>query len=165
MNTKDSNEFDYLDGSAFINVMAQLLIDTSKELEKVFKKHKEFIESRKASHTPPADEKKVEERKPLFVTRDNISIFAGDVYYKVFEEYDFDLREYNATDNVGAYQPIYTKETFGTKEKAEEYILLNKTLLTVNDIVLISWGIDGGTRMIDEAIKLAKQKIDNNGTK
>ena len=68
---------------------------------------------------------------PLFTTEDGVDIFEGDtifgvnVDWKVFSHY-IDLQ--NKVKSWGI------KPTFSTKEKAEEYILLNKPCLTINDV-------------------------------
>ena len=75
-------------------------------------------------------------KQPLFTTEDSVDIYEGDTYWWVNtnfwearKEKITNIREHNAQEtgyNVGG--------NFSTKEKAEEYILYNKPLLTLKDI-------------------------------
>ena len=80
------------------------------------------------------DIKKVKQK--LFTTEDGINIFEGDNVNWVCDNY-----EYFNTINIdkthcnlinGYSKGIY--KIFSTKEKAEEYILMNKPVLSLNDI-------------------------------
>jgi hypothetical protein len=70
-------------------------------------------------------------KQPLFKTEDGVDIFEGMSFYYVCEElelynticcYDEDIKLYN------------NSKFFSTKEKAEEYIIMNKKVLSLNDI-------------------------------
>ena len=103
-------------------------------------------------------------KKPLFTTEDAVDIFEGDNIYWVnintFEKVN--CNKYN--DDLGeiSIKSLLSKKyeckaiAFSTKEKAEEYILLNKPCLSVNDIK------NTFPRIFDkekELIKLVKLKI------
>ena len=77
-------------------------------------------------------------KQKLFATEDGVDIFEGDLFYYVkFVQYNNTLGkpfeivrgDYSSFE----YEPQYEKY-FSTKEKAEEYILYNKPLLTLKDI-------------------------------
>ena len=68
-------------------------------------------------------------KQPLFTTEDDVNIFKGDKYCAVF--YDFKYLEQEAIKN---YELDNATLRFSTKEKAEEYILLNKPCLSINDV-------------------------------
>jgi hypothetical protein len=75
-------------------------------------------------------------KKPLFTTEDDVDIFEGDNVHFVCEEYDYHyVKNVNDTHcgliNCGK-KGVY--KIFPTKEKAEEYILMNKPCLSINDI-------------------------------
>ena len=68
-------------------------------------------------------------KEPIFQTEDGIDMFAGMSFYYVCEE----LELYNTiccTDE----KPYKNAKKFSTKEKAEEYILLNKPCLSYGDV-------------------------------
>ena len=103
-------------------------------------------------------------KQPLFTTEDGVDIFEGDNIYWVnintFEKVN--CNKYN--DDLGeiSIKSLLSKKyeckaiAFSTKEKAEEYILLNKPCLSVNDIK------NTFPRIFDkekELIKLVKLKI------
>lgn len=71
-------------------------------------------------------------KQPLFTTEDGVDIFEGDDYFKVLQETYLllNMRNANVTHNT-------TATTFSTKEKAEEYILMNKPCLSINDVAKI----------------------------
>ena len=103
-------------------------------------------------------------KQPIFQTEDAVDIFEGDNIYWVnintFEKVN--CNKYN--DDLGeiSIKSLLSKKYeckavgFSTKEKAEEYILLNKPCLSVNDIK------NTFPRIFDkekELIKLVKSKI------
>lgn len=76
---------------------------------------------------------KIEHSKPLFTTEDGVDIFEGDKYYRNsgwhFESCKF---IHTATKDTKFFM---SDKPFSTKEKAEEYILMNKPCLSINDIL------------------------------
>ena len=72
--------------------------------------------------------------KPLFTTEDGVDIFEGDYYYYFrFHSWTFDKaianQKFHSQDKLSS-NSLY----FSTKEKAEEYILLNKPCLSYGDV-------------------------------
>lgn len=106
-------------------------------------------------------EKRTSKPKRLFVTVDKKEIFDGDAYYKIYE-YDYTVREYHATAG-GTYDQSYTKDTFGTKEAADSWILMNKPFLSVNDIFSFSEKLAQNHNYLtyhkEDLLKYAKQKL------
>jgi len=68
-------------------------------------------------------------KQPLFTTEDNVDIFEGNTYYKVVNE-TFQLF---IMENASKGESLKSK-VFSTKKKAEEYILMNKPCLSINDL-------------------------------
>jgi len=71
-------------------------------------------------------------KKPLFTTEDGVDIFEGDTYWWVTK-----LTYWcNFTNNVkiSFYHDTEKYWYFSTKEAAEEYILMNKPCLSLNDV-------------------------------
>lgn len=68
----------------------------------------------------------IKKEKPLFTTEDGVDIFEGDKFYTV------------RTSDFKLLQPytVYSDDVvhFSTKEAAEEYILMNKPCLSINDV-------------------------------
>lgn len=77
-------------------------------------------------------------KQPLFTTEDGVEIFNNQT--KVFE---IQLINYYLNSNIPlrccnkliGSESRYPTKVFSTKEKAEEYILMNKPCLSVNDII------------------------------
>jgi hypothetical protein len=71
-------------------------------------------------------------KQPLFKTKDGVDIFEGDKYYRNsgwhFESCGF---LHTATKDTKFFM---SDKPFSTKEKAEEYILMNKPCLSLNDV-------------------------------
>lgn len=97
----------------------------------------------------------IKSKVPLFITEDGVDIYEGDEVTWVF------------SDNSGiagtrkAEAEMYRNlKYFSTKEKAEEYILMNKPVLSLNDIlkILPKYISLAETRYL-ELEKLAKTKI------
>lgn len=66
-------------------------------------------------------------KQPLFKTEDGVDIYEGDEYYYVDGYYL--LRK-----SISSKTLFTDKRSFSTKEKAEEYIIMNKPCLSINDI-------------------------------
>ena len=76
--------------------------------------------------------------KPLFTTEDGVDIFEGDYSYGVHNS-KFDIVK------IKHINTVYVGDNFiefSTKEKAEEYILMNKPVLSLNDVASIYPGIN-----------------------
>lgn len=99
----------------------------------------------------------------LFTTKDGVEIRQGDKFYVVDEKYG----KFKMHDTIGGH---FTKEhkhrkRFSNKEKASEYVLMNKPCLSVNDAMKILdyytdvkkyWTND---EFNDSLVELAKSKI------
>ena len=103
--------------------------------------------------------------KVLFTTEDGIDIREGDEYYCIekneLKPY-FNFRKLIASDGVISDLYLF----FSTKEKAEEYILLNKPCLSINDIQSIYVSAKKGykkngneTNYFEELINLVKARL------
>lgn len=71
-------------------------------------------------------------KQPLFTTEDDVDIFEGDLFWNTRM---LELKELQVTNDK--YPLLFLTDgskSFSTKEKAEEYILYNKPLLTLKDI-------------------------------
>lgn len=83
--------------------------------------------------------RKAKQPKPLFRTEDGVDIYEGNEYWFMstskavnsFIQYHCENAKKD-TDHTGGGSWKY----FSTKEKAEEYILLNKPVLSVNDVLI-----------------------------
>ena len=71
----------------------------------------------------------------MFTTEDGVDIFEGDKYFICTASLS------NCINNEGIvskfFKPNPNYKYFSTKEKAEEYILMNKPVLSLNDILKI----------------------------
>lgn len=74
----------------------------------------------------------VKVKQPLFTTEDNVDIFEGDTIYMI------DKFDYSFTDGIANNKDFgCNKLRFSTKEKVEEYILMNKPCLSINDVAKV----------------------------
>jgi len=98
-------------------------------------------------------------KQPLFTTEDGVDIFEGDKYYPVgFSKEIPGSCEWYVVEGEHKYLFKYSKYIFSTKEKAEEYILMNKPCLSITDIYNLNLWSRNGTVMT--AIKkLVKSKL------
>jgi len=105
-------------------------------------------------------------KQPLFTTEDGVDIFEGDKYYPVNKTY-WIVNEPENTCKIN-YE-TYHKNTnnFSTKEKAEEYILMNKPILSLNDIFKNVEEMRKGLKTFENSQlakrfkKLVQQKLNN----
>ena len=71
-------------------------------------------------------------KEPIFQTEDGVDIFDGDKYFICTASLS------NCINNEGIvskfFKPNPNYKYFSTKEKAEEYILMNKPLLSLSDV-------------------------------
>ncbi len=77
---------------------------------------------------------KVKQRVPLFETADGVKNYEGDEYYKVTSTLTWHKRKSSKSQY---YEPNYTKLCFSTKDAVDEYILNNKPLLSLNDLLSV----------------------------
>jgi hypothetical protein len=112
----------------------------------------------------------------LFTTEDGVDIFEGDIYYVVAKkdiykstinsEYEikaFDLEENNKSFKQYNWNNFWS---FSNRERAEEYVLMYKACLSVDDILNVWSELSGNTResLLDQSklmsniIKFAKNK-------
>jgi len=86
-------------------------------------------------------------KQPLFITEDGVEIFEGDDFYELIVP-GFNNKEcvWNILPNIGRPNLIYDQEGnrkhfrlwFSNKAKAEEYIIMNKPCLSINDLSKIT---------------------------
>jgi len=92
-------------------------------------------------------------KQPLFKTEDGVDIFTNQKYYSVrLKDLTISGPEMN---NTATCSKLF--KTFSTKEKAEEYILLNKPCLSYGDIQEFIKVKD-----CNKVLKLVQQKLNNN---
>ena len=101
---------------------------------------------------------KLPKKDPLFTTEDGVDVFIGDYFWYVGDE--FTINNGKAFDKgIRSYV-----KHFSTKEKAEEYILLNKPCLSLNDLLFLwkdcitTTGLND-TRFYNKVKALAKSKL------
>lgn len=79
---------------------------------------------------------RLEKSKPvLFVTEDGVNAYKDDnLHWVIREKYAYELRIHEAHVE-GSLKNSDVYKVFFSKEKAEEYIILNKPLLSINDLL------------------------------
>jgi hypothetical protein len=85
----------------------------------------------------------------LFTALDGVDIYEGDKCYAVSDNFNILYTSYVPND----YQKQGIVRSFSTHEKAEEYVIMNKPCLSIND--LKSWGVIS----VDTLVKIVKTKI------
>ena len=94
-------------------------------------------------------------KKPLFITADGVDIFEADYVYGVkFYMGEHELKTLIAHDK----DVLSTFIRFSTKEAAEEYILMNKPLLSLSDV----WD-NLKVKDRESVLKFVKSKLNKNG--
>jgi hypothetical protein len=92
-------------------------------------------------------------KQPLFTTEDGVEIFEGDNIWEVFSSFQISITIWKSNyGNNG--KPLKNKLYFSTKEKAEEYILMNKPCLSVKDVMNAGYGICNPQTLL----KIVKEK-------
>lgn len=95
--------------------------------------------------------------KPLFTTEDGVKIYHGDKWYGI--QYDFRIFCWNPNTHI--IVPVSEKR-FSTHELAEEYVLLNKPFLSINDIFNIFPLCDKEYVFKNEIVSKEKLKVATN---
>lgn len=87
------------------------------------------------SHLNDVSPAPLKQPKPLFRTEDGVDIFHGGEYWQITSDW-YPQKENAIEINRYLYIKLglLQKKRFSKKEKAEEYILLNKPVLSVNDV-------------------------------
>lgn len=95
-------------------------------------------------------------KSPLFKTEDGVDIYNSTQVY--FIRKTWIISSFNADyDCIGVSKNLGFDKYFSTKEAAEEYIILNKPCLSINDITnIISWL---GTAPQNRLKELVKSKL------
>jgi hypothetical protein len=110
-------------------------------------------------------------KQPLFTTEDGKEIFEGDYYHLVYFEKGivglpkgtdlFTVSKAHKAEPLGKDETWSTNcKFFSKKEKAEEYIILNKPCLSINDLLKIKNNIGYfGNTLIEKSKELVKSKL------
>ena len=90
-------------------------------------------------------------KQPLFTTEDGVDIYEGDTSYGV-RKTDFQIIPVTHHNSMYVYKNFLE---FSTKEKAEEYVLMNKPCLSINNVidVLKKPGYSGLVELLKELVK------------
>jgi hypothetical protein len=76
--------------------------------------------------------------QPLFTTDDGVDIYQGDKYVLIFD--DFHKESFIADKDIKIWTDGKPYYRLSSKEKAYEYILMNKPCLSLNDLLSV-WGL------------------------
>lgn len=107
-------------------------------------------------------------KQKLFTTEDGVDIFEGDIFYNTW-----DMKIPNKEIAVSKKKDFYNEKpvnklykVFSTKEAAEEYILMNKPCLSINDvrncINQTEIDIDNEHELNYQLLQSVKQKLNGN---
>jgi hypothetical protein len=98
-------------------------------------------------------------KTPLFTTEDGVEIFENNhpiLYWVKLKKYSLGIDEQNTLHCPDLINYKY----FSTKEAAEEYILMNKPCLSINDLIIIEDKFAmQGMGLIKKAKELVKKRI------
>ena len=98
-------------------------------------------------------------KKPLFTTEDGVDIFENDEVWGITKNVWKPFYR-NAKLNNKIVTETWFHGKFSTKEKAEEYILMNKPCLSINDFLSVSYfTVKSKTRTIKRLKKLINSKL------
>lgn len=93
-------------------------------------------------------------KQPIFQTEDGVDIFKDDNYYQITS--NFDYVKCIAFDKNNFDKSLII---FSTKEKAEEYIIMNKPCLSLNDIDFAISKTNNAEEKRNKLKELIKSKI------
>ncbi len=105
-------------------------------------------------------------KQPLFTTHDNVDIYEGDTYHSIwFESFSY-VGNYVA-EVINSRFSNENCKTFSTKEKALDYIAMNKPCLSIEDVLHFlekdfsaNWKYDRTTNIVLGKFKeLVKSKL------
>lgn len=97
--------------------------------------------------------------KPLFTTEDGVDIFEGDIHYGfTFDTFCIFKSKTSKDTSLQSYRK------FSTKKAAEEYVLMNKPCLSLNDVFKVYPKLKRSsnniwTKQASEIIQLVKTKL------
>ena len=92
--------------------------------------------------------------KCLFITEDNVEIFEEDTFWAVYSD-DNKLVKYNAYKNTNVNFPNI--KTFAIKGNALDFILMNKPVLSLNDLLSV-WKADKDFDVVNNSPLFARFK-------
>jgi DNA polymerase elongation subunit (family B) len=94
--------------------------------------------------------------KKLFTSKDGVEIYDGDTYYAVYN--DFEYLKQEAILNFNLDNAVLR---FSTKEAAEEYILMNKPCLSIEEIAPIfgMYHLDNSKTSLDRLTEKLKELV------
>jgi hypothetical protein len=95
---------------------------------------------------------KLSKKTPLFTTEDGVDIFEGDDYFVVNHEYE--IKKFTVCGGPFTFKNL----GFSSKEKAEEYILMNKPCLSLNETKKL-FKTSSILKFEQKLIELAKSKL------
>lgn len=111
-----------------------------------------YYEKFKSGHYNQRLKDVIKLKQPLFTTEDSIDIFEGDIIYGVSNDWKVFS---HFTDLQNKVKSWGIKPIFSSKEKAEEYIFMNKPCLSLNDLVNTKYWSSSGCvmNMLKELVK------------
>lgn len=107
-------------------------------------------------------------KKPILTTEDKVELFEGDKYFTVFND-EFTVRGEFLIERIKGFNfSLSHCKFFSSREKAEEYVLMNKPSLSLNELLNV-WGIDtrveketyATSNLFNKFKNLAEQKLKN----
>ena len=97
-------------------------------------------------------------KQPLFTTEDGVDIFEGVTIYGINNDWDVFSHFMDLQNKVKSWG---IKPIFSTKEKAEEYIIVNKPVLSLKDVATIYKGINKKTNHPSSQANQLKELVRN----
>lgn len=104
-------------------------------------------------------------KQKLFCTEDGVDIFKGDKYYYINSNFNNPWEVVNTKadcpDLINKNDLTYKR--FSTKEAAEEYILMNKPILSVNEVIdcFSNWSTKLTKKDWSKTLKKRAKKLNN----
>lgn len=105
-------------------------------------------------------------KQPLFKTEDSVDIYEGDRYYVVAKKYiyestvdsEYEIQAFELEINNTSFKQYNWNNfwSFSAKDTAEEFILMNKPLLCLNDIEYL---LKDGSSVFEKLKEVVKGKI------
>ena len=105
-------------------------------------------------------------KKPLFTTEDRVNMFEGDEYWNVNVLFNIkhipNCYNFRTEKEYVLFNSLNNNNCFSTRTAAEEYVLMNKPCLSINNVMSVTYNpTESKTSTTYKLIKLVQKSMEN----
>lgn len=105
-------------------------------------------------------------KKPLFTTEDGVDVFEGDEYWNVNVLFNIkhipNCYNFRTEKEYVLFNSLNNNNCFSTRTAAEEYVLMNKPCLSINNVMSVTYNpTESKTSTTYKLIKLVQKSMEN----